>query len=117
MAYRTGLISTKFARDLHLIRRIRNDFAHNIHGASFEDTRGKQRIAELDHSNGIFRRSPKSAADKTSSREHFLEGVSWMLFHLENSPSDMKSLTPCEEEWGYSYSADPAEVPAIENTN
>jgi hypothetical protein len=32
MAYRVGLISVKFSRDLHLVRRIRNDFAHNIHG-------------------------------------------------------------------------------------
>src|SRR5690348_13100633 len=30
MAYRVGLVSVKFARDLHLVRKIRNDFAHNI---------------------------------------------------------------------------------------
>ncbi len=27
--YRLGLISVKFARDLHLVRKMRNDFAHN----------------------------------------------------------------------------------------
>ena len=108
MAYRTGLISVKFARDLHLVRRIRNDFAHNIHGASFEDTRVKQRIAELDNSNGIFTRSPEAAKKRTTSRSHFLEAVSWMIWHMEKESSDITSFKPAEEEWGYEYCADNA---------
>jgi DNA-binding MltR family transcriptional regulator len=107
MAYRTGLVSVKLARDIHLIRRIRNDFAHNIHGASFEDTRVKQRIAELDNSNGILSRSPVAAARLTSARSHFLEAVAWMIFHLEGLSSTTKSLEAAGEEWGYVYSADP----------
>ena len=37
MVYRLGLISGKFARDLHIVRRIRNSFAHDIYGCSFEN--------------------------------------------------------------------------------
>src|SRR5438477_6714803 len=29
LCFRMGLISSQFSRDLHLIRRIRNEFAHN----------------------------------------------------------------------------------------
>lgn len=106
MAYRTGMISVKLARDLHLVRRIRNDFAHNIHGASFEDTRVKQRIAELDNSNGIFSRSPEAAKVRSTARSHFLEAVSWMIYHLETLASEVTALVQCNEEWGYRYCAD-----------
>ena len=106
MAYRTSLISVKFARDLHLIRRVRNDFAHNIHGASFDDTRVRQRIAALDNSNGIFARSPITSSKMPTPREHFLEGVAWMLFHLESQADKTLSLPACDEEWGYSYCGD-----------
>lgn len=105
-AYRVGLISVKLARDLHLVRRIRNDFAHNIHGCSFEDTRVRSRVTELDNSNGIFARSPKMAAERTSTREHFLEAVSWMIFHLERYAGKTEPLVACEEEWGYKLCGD-----------
>lgn len=112
MAYRIGVVSVKFARDLHLVRRIRNDFAHNIHGCSFEDTRVRSRVIELDNSNGILARSPKAAAAKKTMREHFFEGVSWMIFHLENQSSEVHALEACEEEWGYTYCQDePPEPP------
>lgn len=108
MAYRTGLISVKFARDLHLVRRIRNDFAHNIHGASFEDTRVKQRISELDNSNGIFARSPLAASTQSTPRSHFLEAVSWMIWHLDRRAEKIESFTASQEEFGYKYCADDA---------
>lgn len=47
MAYRLGLIDPYFAKALNLIRRIRNDFAHNISGCDFDDTRVMSRMTEL----------------------------------------------------------------------
>jgi DNA-binding MltR family transcriptional regulator len=108
MAFRIGLISVKFARDLHLVRRIRNDFAHNIHGASFEDTRVKQRVSELDNSNGILIRSQHAAAENKTTRSHFLQTVAWMIFHLERSSTGTDAFLPCLEEWGYTYTPDDA---------
>src|SRR2546423_1294633 len=35
MTYRIGLISGRLCRDLHIIRRIRNEFAHNVTGCEF----------------------------------------------------------------------------------
>jgi DNA-binding MltR family transcriptional regulator len=106
MAFRVGLVSVKFARDLHLVRKIRNDFAHTIHGASFEDTRVKNRVSELDNSNGIYIRNPKTAAKETTTRAHFLQAVGWMIYHLERSTTTTKSFQACSEEWGYSFNPD-----------
>jgi len=36
LAYAVGLISLHAADDLHSVRRIRNDFAHRLHGLSFK---------------------------------------------------------------------------------
>ncbi len=106
IAYRLGLISIKFARDLHLVRKIRNDFAHNVRGCSFEDARVKSRIVELNNSHGIIARSPKAFKKPPEVRRQFLEAVSWMIYYLECAVDDTKSLSTCDEEWGYSYSHD-----------
>ncbi len=102
MAYRVGLISCKFARDLHLIRKIRNEFAHNIQGCTFEDARVKSRIIELNNSHGILQRDPEKYKD-ISVRNQFLEGASWMIFHLTELSEKIESFKPVNEEWGYSY--------------
>ena len=47
MSFRLGLVSSNLSRDLHLIRRIRNEFAHDIHHCSFEDSRIRSRVMEL----------------------------------------------------------------------
>ena len=58
LAYRIGLISSNLCRDLNIIRRIRNDFAHNIEGCSFEDLDVRNRITELMRSSGIADKVP-----------------------------------------------------------
>ncbi len=106
MAFRIGLISSKFTRDLHLIRKIRNDFAHNINGCTFDDTRVISRINALSNSNGIFKRSEtilkKRNYEKTP-RNEFLESTSWMIWHLEKKIPIVEEISPCGEEWGYSF--------------
>ena len=46
-AYRAGLIKAEFARALHLIRRIRNEFAHEPSSATFNSGPHKDRVREL----------------------------------------------------------------------
>ena len=46
-AYCMGLISQDAYHDLHIVREIRNKFAHELHGLSFSDTWVKNRCAEL----------------------------------------------------------------------
>lgn len=50
MAFRVGLISGKFARDLHIIRKIRNSFAHDIYGCDFNNGKVMSRVRELENS-------------------------------------------------------------------
>lgn len=47
ICYRLGLIDTEFARALHLIRRIRNSFAHEVSSVSLDAGAHKDRIREL----------------------------------------------------------------------
>lgn len=54
--HRIGLITTTFAKDLHIIRRTRNEFAHNISGATFAMPRIQARISSLCSSHGLFER-------------------------------------------------------------
>jgi hypothetical protein len=47
IAYRLGLIDSAFARALHLIRKIRNDFAHESSGATLSSGAHADRVREL----------------------------------------------------------------------
>jgi DNA-binding MltR family transcriptional regulator len=49
MAYVLGLIGSKAQRDLHLIRRIRNDFGHDPFPLKFTDPSMRDRCLELYH--------------------------------------------------------------------
>jgi hypothetical protein len=46
-AYRLGLISLRNQNSLHIIRQLRNDFAHSSTQETFESTRIKSKIREL----------------------------------------------------------------------
>ena len=47
MLYRLGLIDATFARSLHLVRRIRNDFAHEVTGCDLASGTHRNRVREL----------------------------------------------------------------------
>jgi DNA-binding MltR family transcriptional regulator len=46
-AYRLGLIDSEFARALHFVRRIRNEFAHEVKDSRLSASPHKERIREL----------------------------------------------------------------------
>jgi DNA-binding MltR family transcriptional regulator len=117
MAYRLGLISVKFARDLHLVRKIRNDFAHNIHGCSFDDVRIKSRVRELSNSHGIISRSPHRFQTEPSTRDAFLQAASWMVFYLNAQIQETTALPTAAEEWGYSFAYSVSELEAETETS
>lgn len=82
-AYRIGLISNKMCRDIHIIRKIRNEFAHNISGCNYENQSVRNRILELKRSMQFNERFPKK-------RKEYPEGlrgdlqiiISWLIFSL-----------------------------------
>ena len=103
LAHRLGLISVKFCRDLHTIRKIRNAFAHNIEGCSFNDSSIRSRVFELMRSSGIAKRNPKKR------ERSFMKGtkgdlemtLSWMLWYLWDLAKEVDTIEPAELEWGY----------------
>jgi DNA-binding MltR family transcriptional regulator len=54
IAYMMGLISDLARRDLHILRKIRNDFAHRHEKFDFEQTKISDRCNELQHLNTLF---------------------------------------------------------------
>lgn len=102
LAYRIGLISPQFSRDLHILRKIRNEFAHNVSHCNFENTIVQNRIIELMRSSQIFEKLP-------SVRDNFKEGVkgdfqvtvAWMLWYLCSLLENTSSITQGETNWEY----------------
>ena len=102
IAYRLGLVSSTFCRDLHLIRRIRNNFAHDVSGCAFEDSSVRDRVQELAKSSkcnlldstwrDLFPDSPKG---------NFKFIVGWMQWLVRGLTEKVKSIEHAEEEWGY----------------
>lgn len=112
LAFRLGLISSKFSRDLHLFRKIRNEFAHNIQGCTFSNSSVHSRIIELVKSSGLIDRNPikRKESFPTGTRGDFLMTSSWMLWVLNNKIEDSKPLNPAYEEWGYDTKLNEAEL-------
>lgn len=101
-AYRLGLISDKFARDLNLIRKIRNEFAHNIQGSDFNHSSIRSRVSEINKSSNII--DKMSAFDTNidrSLRNCFLQSCSWMLTSIHNKIEEVKPISASKKEFGY----------------
>jgi DNA-binding MltR family transcriptional regulator len=103
LAYRIGLIPASFTRELDLIRRIRNDFAHNIPGAKFDSPSVMQRISEILASQGFSKASTPEEVRKVlpeGPRGDFQMVVSWMLMSLTSmTVSPIEPADP--KDWRY----------------
>ena len=101
--HRLGLISGKFARDLHLIRKIRNQFAHNVSGCNFSDSAITNRVAELRKSFVTHFEYEKAKRNRQYSTplETFAEVVGLMIVELWSAMETMSSLTEASAEFFY----------------
>lgn len=99
-----GLLSRAACRDLHIIRRIRNDFAHSPHPLSFEDIGIRNRCTELRYT---FREPGAKP------RQHFTSAVCGVLAFIHarlfkaTRPSIPSDALPSEQ----------VKMDARENTN
>lgn len=106
-SYRLGLISGKFARDLHLIRKIRNSFAHDIYGCNFENGSVRSRISELENSmSKPWMAEIPSTVKKTEMKLEgprgkfiFISGA--MIWCLTDLISEIQELNEAKHEWFY----------------
>lgn len=80
-ALRLGLISPGVAQSLHLVRKIRNDFAHGTGTSSFSDHHIRHRVRELSRLNDVA--NPERRAQfPTGLHGDFLCAASWMVFWM-----------------------------------
>jgi len=104
-ALRLGLISQRFARDLNLIRKIRNEFAHNVSHVNLDEGRVKDYLTTLLSSSDIIRKNPRArAVHPSGSRGDFLMIAGLMLFHVNSLIEDqIDSIQSITDEWLYSW--------------
>lgn len=113
IAYRLGLISGKFSRNLHLIRIIRNEFAHNIVGGSFEDANVKNRVVELYKSQTYTTSDVQNKIAEHSIRGMFMTVCLWMLWSLKSKTNSVNGLGEADLEFGFKERGDgPIDTPS-----
>jgi len=83
LAYYLGLISEQEYKDLNVIRDIRNDFAHGMHGITFEDQSIKDKCENLLIPNQLKR--------KYDIRNKFLVSVFLLVSLLNQRASEIRT--------------------------
>lgn len=102
LAYRIGVVSAKMTRDLHLVRKVRNSFAHDITGCSFEDASVRSRVLELMRSHGYADRFPGTRAlFPKGPRGDFQLSVSLMQWALRSKLRYVAAVEPMSAEFPY----------------
>jgi DNA-binding MltR family transcriptional regulator len=79
IAYCLGLISSDVAEDLHLVRKLRNEFAHSPWSASFDDNEISARSGQLNVVQGMRRRGSEITM---TARGKFEFAVAVLASHL-----------------------------------
>ncbi|WP_304546447.1 hypothetical protein [Sulfurimonas microaerophilic] len=101
ISYRLGLIEADFARALHLIRRIRNSFAHEISSASLNAGSHRDRIKELvapfSENWALIYMIEKYFDDDHSPASQFRAVVGVMCFRLDGAIKETRKST--HETW------------------
>ena len=92
MGYRLGLITHRFARDLHLVRKIRNSFAHDVSGCHFSDMQVRNRVAALEQSMEVNIAGLAETLDRRNPREMFSYMCGFMLWQLHELKTSLRSL-------------------------
>ncbi len=96
-SYRLGLIDAEFARALHLFRRLRNSFAHEVSDSTFDHGPHRDRIQELVRplsthaSYGDFKN--KIGKDKSGPAADFYAIAAIIIVRLERLLHDLKPLS------------------------
>jgi DNA-binding MltR family transcriptional regulator len=87
LSYRLGLVDEEFAKALHLVRKIRNDFAHDIKDSQLSNPPHKERIQALTllfkHTE-IFKDVKKAYfSDLSGPAANFFTALSVLIMRLE----------------------------------
>ena len=102
-AFQLGLISRYMARDLHLVRDIRNDFSHEPFVSSFDSGPTKDKVKALDEASDYNKRNPelRRKIGPPGARWDFLGATAWMLYHLHRQVDETERFSEHGKEFGY----------------
>ena len=102
-AHQLGLISGYLARDLHIIRKIRNEFAHQPLETTFDTPQVGDWIAALERASDYNTRHPdtRRAMGPPGKSGDFLGIVAWILYTLQCDIAETKRFDEARPEFGY----------------
>lgn len=83
LVYRLNLVPDATRKSLHLIRKIRNEFAHNLDGCSFDSPAIRDWNAEL-HSLNDNATPERRASFSPGAVGDFEKSVSWLVYWLKH---------------------------------
>jgi hypothetical protein len=92
-ACRLGLISAGVAQSLHLVRKIRNDFAHDIASCSFELASVRSRVRELSALNQVAKPERRAQFPEGTFGD-FQTAVSWIIWWIWHVVEQMPARCP-----------------------
>ncbi|MFT3788028.1 MAG: hypothetical protein QM770_17965 [Tepidisphaeraceae bacterium] len=92
-ACRLGLISAGVAQSLHLVRKIRNDFAHDISSCSFELASVRNRVRELTTLNQVAKPERRAQFPEGTFGD-FQTAVSWLIWWIWHLVEQMPTRCP-----------------------
>jgi DNA-binding MltR family transcriptional regulator len=102
LCFRLGLISEFISKSLHIVRKIRNSFAHAIVGCTFTDPAVKSRIEELHR---LHRRDEVEPVLKelfdTSPRQRFLLSIILLIGVIQEIQHNAPNKTAKPAEWPF----------------
>ncbi|MGZ5857341.1 MAG: hypothetical protein ACXWJK_08895 [Burkholderiaceae bacterium] len=90
LAYRLGLINSEFEHALQMVRKIRNDFAHQLESESLSSPRQKGRVTELVRAvqnSDMYKTGVQAFQGAAKSIEHvqFVAAISRMVVELHQA--------------------------------
>lgn len=101
-AYRVGLIDAEFVRALHIVRKIRNSYAHEVSGVSLTTGPHRDRIRELFlpfSNNTVFTNLlPHLFGPDLDTASQFRSSIAFMAIRLQGAVSRVKRVIcskPC----------------------
>lgn len=103
-SYRLGLISEFASKSLHIVRKIRNIFAHSISGCTFNDSSVKSRVEELYKLHRIDEKhdSLKEAFDDSVKSRFVMSGI-LLIGIIQEMQHKIGANKPRPPEWPYSW--------------
>lgn len=99
MSYALGLITELEFKECEIIRRVRNDFAHGVHGLSFQD----QRLSAL--CNNLKANTPEGKRFDGNPRQLFINSVILLSLSLWYRPEHAAKHKAVIREWSWQLSS------------